>query len=83
LTYSYKLYVALEDYVSATKIAVTLAKLEQENGKYRIAHGILFETYKELESRRIKIPTELKRNLMLLHSYVLAVVNNSHVSITE
>jgi len=43
-------------------------------GNYKIAHGILFDTYKDLESRRIKIPNELKQNLMLLHSYVLAKV---------
>jgi WD repeat-containing protein 19 len=44
-------------------------------GNYKVAHGILFNTYKDLEVRNIKIPLELKLNLMLLHSYVLAKVN--------
>ncbi len=41
-------------------------------GNYKVAHGILFDTYQELDTRDIKIPSELKRNLMILHSYVLA-----------
>ena len=65
---------ALGNYEQAARTAVIIARREQELGNYKVAHGILFDTYKDLESRSIKIPSELKRNLMLLHSYVLAKV---------
>jgi WD repeat-containing protein 19 len=72
--YIFRLYMALESYEQAAHIAVIIASQEQELGNYKVAHGILFDTYKDLEAQKIKIPTELKRNLMLLHSYILAKV---------
>jgi len=50
---------------------VIIAKQEQEIGNYRQAHKLLFETHKDLESHRIPITLDLRRNLMLLHSYVI------------
>lgn len=44
-------------------------------GNYKVAHNMLFNTYKDLQDRNIVIPSELKRNLMILHSYVLAKVH--------
>lgn len=72
--YIFRLYMALDNYEQAANTAIIIARQEQELGNYKIAHGILFDTYKDLESRRIKIPNELKQNLMLLHSYVLAKI---------
>ena len=85
--YSYKLHMALQNYDEATKVAVKLAKQEQDlgretifvvfdiiTGNYKMAHNILFETSKELNTHHFKISSELKRNLMLLHSYVIAKV---------
>eukprot|EP01116_Phalansterium_solitarium_P013666 TRINITY_DN3106_c0_g1_i10.p2 TRINITY_DN3106_c0_g1~~TRINITY_DN3106_c0_g1_i10.p2 ORF type:complete len:1339 (+),score=616.68 TRINITY_DN3106_c0_g1_i10:197-4213(+) len=72
--YIFRLYMALDNFEQAANTAIIIARQEQELGNYKIAHGILFDTYKDLEMRRIKIPNELKQNLMLLHSYVLAKI---------
>ncbi len=72
--YIFHLHIALGNYGDAAHMAIIIARQEQEVGKYKNAHGILFDTYKDLEARNINIPSELKRNLMLLHSYILAKV---------
>jgi len=69
--YIFRLYMALGNYPQAAKTAIIIARQEQELGNYRIAHGILFETHRELTAQRIRVPQELATNLMLLHSYVL------------
>ena len=69
--YIFRLYMALGNYPQAAKTAIIIARQEQELGNYRIAHGILFETHRELQQQRIRVPQELALNLQLLHSYVL------------
>eukprot|EP01006_Ploeotia_vitrea_P030251 TRINITY_DN62715_c0_g1_i1.p1 TRINITY_DN62715_c0_g1~~TRINITY_DN62715_c0_g1_i1.p1 ORF type:complete len:1401 (+),score=199.79 TRINITY_DN62715_c0_g1_i1:64-4266(+) len=69
--YIFRLYMALGSYEKAAKTAVIIAKQEQEIGNYRVAHKILFDTFKTLRQHKIRIPSDLKRNLMLLHSYVI------------
>lgn len=69
--YIFRLYMALGNYSQAAKTAIIIARQEQELGNYRVAHQMLFETYKELSGARIRVPQELAHNLMLLHSYVL------------
>lgn len=69
--YIFRLYMALGNYPQAAKTAIIIARQEQELGNYRVAHGILFETYRELGAQKIRVPQELAANLMLLHSYVL------------
>ena len=69
--YIFRLYMALGNYPQAAKTAIIIARQEQELGNYRVAHGILFETHRELTAQRIRVPQELAQNLMLLHSYVL------------
>lgn len=43
-------------------------------GNYRNAHDVLFSMYAELKSQKIKIPSEMATNLMILHSYILVKV---------
>lgn len=43
-------------------------------GNYRNAHDVLFSMYAELRSQKIKIPSEMATNLMILHSYILVKV---------
>eukprot|EP01012_Entosiphon_sulcatum_P034005 TRINITY_DN4306_c0_g1_i1.p1 TRINITY_DN4306_c0_g1~~TRINITY_DN4306_c0_g1_i1.p1 ORF type:complete len:1383 (+),score=422.30 TRINITY_DN4306_c0_g1_i1:301-4449(+) len=69
--YIFKLYMALGNYEKAGKTAVIIAKQEQEIGNYRVAHRILYDTYRELDTQKIRISSDLKRNLMLLHSYII------------
>ena len=44
-------------------------------GNYRNAHDVLFSMYQELKQRKIKIPTEMATNLMILHSYILVKIH--------
>eukprot|EP01002_Notosolenus_urceolatus_P014900 NODE_68_length_2974_cov_11.439316_g52_i0.p1 GENE.NODE_68_length_2974_cov_11.439316_g52_i0~~NODE_68_length_2974_cov_11.439316_g52_i0.p1 ORF type:complete len:933 (+),score=364.97 NODE_68_length_2974_cov_11.439316_g52_i0:413-2800(+) len=68
----FELYLALGNVQKAATIAVIIAKQEQEIGSYRGAHQLLFDTHRDLESNKIPIIQDLRRNLMLLHSYIIA-----------
>ncbi|KAK4886815.1 hypothetical protein RN001_003086 [Aquatica leii] len=69
--YLFRLYMARRQYKEASKSAIIIANEEQINGNYRNAHDILFSMYQELKQNNIRIPNEMYRNLMLLHSYIL------------
>jgi WD repeat-containing protein 19 len=72
--YIFKVHMALEQYEEAANTAIIIAKQEQDLGNYKVAHGLLFDTFQDLMKRGIMVPLQLRRNLMLLHSYVLARV---------
>eukprot|EP00455_Lapot_gusevi_P056858 TRINITY_DN9540_c0_g1_i8.p1 TRINITY_DN9540_c0_g1~~TRINITY_DN9540_c0_g1_i8.p1 ORF type:complete len:402 (+),score=109.73 TRINITY_DN9540_c0_g1_i8:43-1248(+) len=79
--YMYRLYMAVGDYPQAASTALLIANQEQRIGNYKVAHGILLETYRELEQQQLPISEELKRSLILLHSYILVkrlVGNGDH-----
>jgi WD repeat-containing protein 19 len=67
----YRLYLALGNYPQAAKTAVIIARQEQDLGNYKQAHSILFETIKQLEEHKVRVPQSLRRPFTLLHSYVL------------
>ncbi|XP_074178543.1 WD repeat-containing protein 19 isoform X6 [Rhinolophus sinicus] len=80
--YLFRLYMALKKYQEASRTAIIIAREEQSAGKYRNAHDVLFSMYAELKSQKIKIPSEMAANLMILHSYVLVkihVKNGDHM----
>ena len=54
--YIFRLYMALGNYPQAAKTAIIIARQEQELGNYRLAHRILFETHRELQQQRIRVP---------------------------
>lgn len=41
----------------------------------QVAHGILFETIRQLEDQGIHVPQSLRRSFVLLHSYILVGVS--------
>ena len=47
-------------------------------GNYRTAHDVLFSMFMELKKNKIKIPAEMSKNLMILHSYILVKVGNDN-----
>ena len=47
------------------------------SGNYRNAHDVLFSMYQELMKNKINIPNDMKKNLMILHSYILVKVSKS------
>eukprot|EP00903_Cladosiphon_okamuranus_P008272 g7961.t1 len=69
--YIYRLYMALGSYSQAAKTAIIIAKQEQDLGNYKVAHGILFETIRQLEDQGTHVPQSLRRSFVLLHSYIL------------
>eukprot|EP01112_Ceratiomyxa_fruticulosa_P008153 TRINITY_DN2109_c0_g1_i1.p1 TRINITY_DN2109_c0_g1~~TRINITY_DN2109_c0_g1_i1.p1 ORF type:complete len:1418 (-),score=299.30 TRINITY_DN2109_c0_g1_i1:29-4282(-) len=70
----FRLHLALGNYEEAARHAVVIARSEQELGNYKLAHRILLDTYLQLESHGIKVPYELRRTMVILHSYILAKV---------
>ena len=44
---------------------------KQELGNYKLAHSQLLDTCRELTAQSKRVPAELTRQLLLLHSYVL------------
>ncbi|ERE89257.1 putative fizzy-related protein isoform 1 [Cricetulus griseus] len=73
--YLFRLYMALKQYREAARTAIIIAREEQSAGNYRNAHDVLFSMYAELKSQKIKIPSEMATNLMILHSYILVKVH--------
>lgn len=71
----FRLYIALKQYREAAKTAVIIAREEQNAGNYRNSHDVLFGMYQELRKQKIKIPTEMATNLMILHSYILVKIH--------
>uniref|UniRef100_A0A915PT37 Anaphase-promoting complex subunit 4-like WD40 domain-containing protein n=1 Tax=Setaria digitata TaxID=48799 RepID=A0A915PT37_9BILA len=67
----FKYYISMKMYREAAKTAVVIATEEQANGSYRVAHELLFGMYQELQNEEIKVPSEMRNNLMLLHSYLI------------
>lgn len=72
--YIFKLYMALGQYKEAARTAIIIAKEEQGMGNYRAAHDLLLENYLQLRMHYGKIPAEIDRMLMIVHSYVLVKV---------
>ena len=73
--YLFRLYMALKRYREAARTAIIIARDDQEAGNYRNAHDVLFAMFKQLRDRKIKVPTEMSQNLMLLHSYILVKIH--------
>ncbi|EHB16212.1 WD repeat-containing protein 19, partial [Heterocephalus glaber] len=73
--YLFRLYMALKQYQEAARTAIIIAREEQSAGNYRNAHDVLFSMYAELKSQKIKIPSEMATNLMILHSYILVKIH--------
>ncbi|KAI8903563.1 hypothetical protein EDD86DRAFT_230891 [Gorgonomyces haynaldii] len=69
--YIFKLYMSLKQFKEAARTAVIIAREEQVIGNYRGAHDLLLDNYKQLLSTGGKVPAELDRMLMILHSYIL------------
>jgi WD repeat-containing protein 19 len=72
LNYIFRLYLSIGEYSQAAHTATLIAGQEQAAGQYHAAHSILLSIAQELRRRHISIPNELKRQLLLLHSYRLA-----------
>ncbi len=70
--YLFRLYMAKGQYREAAKTAIIIAREEQAQGNYRNAHDVLYKMHQELMNNGIPIPGEMKYNLMILHSYILA-----------
>ena len=62
------------DSSSIGKVLNTHPFLCSSAGNYRNAHDVLFSMYQELKTHKIKIPSEMATNLMILHSYILVKV---------
>ncbi|XP_039203284.1 WD repeat-containing protein 19 isoform X1 [Crotalus tigris] len=73
--YLFRLYMALKQYREAARTAIIIAREEQCAGHYRKAHDVLFSMYLELKAQKIKIPSEMAANLMILHSYILVKIH--------
>lgn len=73
--YLFRLYMALKQYREAARTAIIIAREEQNAGNYRNAHDVLFSMFQELKQQKIKIPSEMATNLMILHSYILVKIH--------
>eukprot|EP01013_Petalomonas_cantuscygni_P015686 TRINITY_DN32571_c0_g1_i1.p1 TRINITY_DN32571_c0_g1~~TRINITY_DN32571_c0_g1_i1.p1 ORF type:complete len:1413 (-),score=393.21 TRINITY_DN32571_c0_g1_i1:294-4532(-) len=75
--YTFEAYIALGDVRKAAHFAVLLAKQEQQDyGNYRLAHTLLFDMFRDLQAAGYAVTHDLRRSLMLVHSYLLIKVLN-------
>jgi WD repeat-containing protein 19 len=72
--YMLRLLLATEEFEEASKTASFIASEEQRAGNYKMAHSVLLTTHHALRENNSRFPNELKRDLMLLHSYILVKV---------
>jgi WD repeat-containing protein 19 len=70
--YIFQLYMALGNYVQASNTAIIIARQEQDSGNYGTARRMLYDTYKDLQDQRIRIPQGLAQALLIVHSYLMA-----------
>ena len=77
--YVFRLYLALGKFPQAAQMANGIARQELDQGRLRAAHEILFETYRELRSRGIRIPQKVQDSLLVVHSYFLAKLRRKKV----
>lgn len=70
-SYIFKLYLALGSYEKAAKTSVLIAVKEQEIGNYRKAHQTLVETCMVLQEKGLRITSDMRRALVILHSYLI------------
>jgi len=73
--YFFKLWMSIGKYSEAAKTAIIIAREEQNLGNYRASHEVLLEIYLMLTNINSKIPNEIEKMLMLIHSYSLIKVN--------
>ncbi|XP_024544591.1 WD repeat-containing protein 19 [Selaginella moellendorffii] len=66
-----RLHTVLGHYEQATKAAKLIADQEREAGNYRSGHQLLLDYCRTLQDHGKQVPSELLRQLMLLHSYIL------------
>jgi WD repeat-containing protein 19 len=69
--YIYRLYMALKKYDDAAKTALIIARQEQDMGNYSLAHGVVTETIRKLEDDGIRVPSQMRSQFVLLHSYLI------------
>lgn len=69
--YTYQVYRSLGMLKECGKIAITIAEQDQEQGNYKTAHSMLFDTYKDLKENNLPIMWDLYMKLMILHSYII------------
>ena len=76
LNFIFRLYLSIGEYSQAANTAVLIAQQEQQCGQYNAAHAILLNIATELRRQHIPLPNELKKALLLLHSYRLAKLHS-------
>ena len=69
--YTYQVYRGLGMLKEAAKIAITIAEQDQEQGNYKTAHTMLYETYKDMKDNNLPVNWDLYMKLMILHSYII------------
>eukprot|EP00457_Paulinella_chromatophora_P000434 gb/GEZN01000434.1/.p1 GENE.gb/GEZN01000434.1/~~gb/GEZN01000434.1/.p1 ORF type:complete len:1366 (-),score=277.77 gb/GEZN01000434.1/:360-4421(-) len=67
-----KLYIAMGSHTQSASAALLIARHFQNRGIYRAARDHLVLSHQSLISHRVPVPHEVRRNLLLLHSYLLA-----------
>lgn len=70
-SYIFKLYMSLGSFEKAAKTSAIIAVKEQEIGNYRLAHKTVVEASHMLRERNMRVPNDLRRCFMLLHSYII------------
>ncbi|XP_054706802.1 WD repeat-containing protein 19-like [Uloborus diversus] len=75
LQHLYDFYLKIGRIKEAAKTAVLIANAEQDTGTYRKARLLLLNMYMKLKETGIKIPHDMSRNLMLLHTYNIAKIH--------
>eukprot|EP01066_Platyproteum_vivax_P004711 Platyproteum_vivax@DN16064_c0_g1_i1.p1 len=67
----YKYYIALGKHAKAAQVAVIIAQTSQEDGAYKEAHSLLFQTHQDLLTEGLPVQKSVHTSLLLIHSYLI------------
>lgn len=59
------------DVIYGTQSGLRIQLIQSPQDFMQVAHGVLFETIRQLEDQEIHVPQSLRRSFVLLHSYIL------------
>ncbi|KAF1762111.1 hypothetical protein GCK72_010373 [Caenorhabditis remanei] len=77
----FRLYVGLGRTRDAANTAVVVAEIHQAKGSYRVARDLLFQMHQQLRAQMMRIPLDMNKSLMAIHSYIIvkSLINRKEI----
>ncbi|KAH0792506.1 WD repeat-containing protein 19 [Histomonas meleagridis] len=71
LRYLLRMFIIMQRYDEASQTAIQISEDLRANGEYRASRDLLFDVMKQLQKHNYNVSAEMKKSLMIVHSYLL------------